>query len=98
MALGVLSGFNPIKVSTTAKTVCGTAGASHYMTARLVANATAGVMQIFNSNNGTAAATLVASLKAAINSADELGAPIRCGDGVTVKISVNTCTGFIYLR
>ena len=98
MSIGVVSGFNPIRVATTAKTVCGTAGASHYMTARLVANATAGVMQIFNSNNGTAPATLIASLKAAINSADELGAPIRCGDGVTVKISVNTATGFVYLR
>jgi hypothetical protein len=97
MALGVLSGFNPTLLTTTAKTLIGTAGPC-YVTARLVNATTACTLIIYDTNNTTAAASRVAILKTFGRGADELGAPIRCQTGVTVKMSVNTGTAFIYVR
>lgn len=96
MSIGVISGFNPTVGTTTAKThvLAGPA----YITARIVNASTSGTLTIYNSANTTAAASRVAILKVVARGADELGAPIRCDVGVTVKSSVNSTTWFVYIR
>lgn len=96
MAIGVASGFNPTLLITTAKTSITVGGT--YVTARLVNASTACTLIIYDTNNTTAAASRVAILKTFGRGADELGAPIRCQTGVTVKMSANTGTAFIYTR
>ena len=97
-ALGVLSGFNPTKVGTTAATTVFTGPC--YVAARLTAGAAAAKMRVYDTiNGGTSLAKLVSVLAAvSAQSADETGVPIRCQTGVTVVISANTATGFVYVR
>ena len=97
MPVGIVSGFNTTRVVTTADTTITAAGTvGSYIAARLAAGAAAAVLRIYN--NTTAAANQVAILKAAANTADELGVPVRCQNAVKVQLSVNTGTAFIYTR
>jgi hypothetical protein len=94
MAMGVLSGFNVTRLTTTAATTV-TSGPS-YVAARLSGTA-ACKLRIYNGS--TAAADQVAVLSvAAANGVDELSVPLRCNGGVRVIMSVNTATAFIYTR
>ena len=97
MSIGVLAGFNPTLLTTTAATLIRSGGA--YVTARLVNATTACTLTIYNHNAATpVAANRVAILKTFGRGADELGAPIRCDIGVVVKMSINNGTAFIYVR
>jgi hypothetical protein len=97
MSFGVLSGFTPTKIATTAATTVKSSPC--YVAARLTAGAAAAKMRIFNTASGTAAASLVSILAAgSAQTADETGVPIRCDVGCTVLMSVNTATGFVYVR
>lgn len=98
MALGVLSGFTPTLVTTTAATLVTTGPC--YVAARLTAGAAAAKMRIYNHNVATPSASAVVSIltASAANTADETGVPIRCDVGCVVKVSVNTATAIIYIR
>lgn len=98
MALGVLSGFNPTSITTTAATLVHTGPC--YVAARVVAGAAAAKMRIYDTNAATPTAARLVSILAAVaaQSADETGVPIRCQLGVVVKVSVNTATGIVYVR
>jgi hypothetical protein len=95
MAMGVLSGFNTTRHTTTAATTI--TSTPSYVCARLIAGAAAAKMRVFNGSTAATAQVAILSCSAA-NTADELSVPIRCPDGVRVLMSVNTATAFIYTR
>lgn len=94
MALGVVSGFNCTRVTTTAATTITTVGS--YVCARMTGTA-AGKLRIFNGSTAAAAQVAILSITAT-GLVDELSVPIRCDAGVRVLNSVNTSTCFIYVR
>ena len=95
MALGVLSGFNVTRLTTTAATTVTTDPS--YVCARLTAGAATAKLRIFNGSTAAAAQVAILSCSAA-NTADELSVPLRCPAGVRVLMSVNTATAFIFVR
>jgi hypothetical protein len=101
MALGIVSGFTATRIVTSVATTVKTGVGAHYVVARLYnASASAVNMSIHNGAD-TSAATRVAWLYAPATSLDELGVPIRCPDGVKVKMSAYTADsieGFVYVR
>lgn len=95
MAMGVVSGFNVTRLTTTAATTIN--AVPSYVCARLTAGGAAAKLRIFNGSTAAAAQVAILSCSAA-NTADELSVPIRCDSGVRVLMSVNTSTAFIYIR
>lgn len=87
--------FNVVRVATSAATQVTTAPAA--VTARLVAGAAAARLDIHNGQT-TSASSRVAALSAAASGADELSVPVRCPDGVRVKLSVGSAEAFIYVE
>lgn len=88
-------GYNATRVVTTAATQIVSDPAS--VTALLKTGAAAAVLDLHN-GTATSAATRVASLSVPANDSMELSIPIRCGNGVKVKLSVNSAEAFIYVE
>ena len=93
--MALVLGYQSFQVTTTVATQIKTAGAN-YVCAQLAA---AGAAVTLTVHNGlvTSAATQVFKLEAAINSTDRLELPIRCPDGVKVKLSANTGIASIFV-
>ena len=100
MPLGVVSGFTPYLVTTTAASLIGGTGNTRgYVTARLTNATTSCTLRVYNHNVATpSASALIAKLQVAGRGADELSVPIRYDVGVVVKMSVNTGSAFVFIR
>lgn len=98
MAFGVVSGFKPTLVTTTAASLIATG--PNYFCGRLIAGGAAVKARVYNHNAATpSASALVAVLSCpAANGTDELSVPIRCDVGVVVKMSANTGTLLVFTR
>ena len=84
MAVGILSGFTPTLIATTADTEV---TPCYYFVARIsAAAANAATASFFNGT--TAAANKICELSAIAASADETGIPYRCKSG-TLKVQVS---------
>ncbi len=98
MAIGTVVGFNPTRVATSAATLI-TANPC-IVTARLFGGAAA-TLTLHNSASVTSAATTISKLSvAAANGTDEMGIPVRCDNGVKVKLSTiaSGTEAYIYIR
>jgi len=83
MAVGILSGFTPTLIATTADT---SISPCYYFVARISVAGTAATAAFFNGT--TAAANKICELSGLASSADETGIPYRCKSG-TLKVQVS---------